>query len=391
MVKRGISPYAGFLIFNMAFFMMDTTAGYFGIYLNEIGLSKTNIGMITAVSSLAALLFQPSIGLLADRASSKNRVLQALLLCTALLYPLILFSESIAYVLILYTAYVILRRAQPSLNSSLSLEYAEKSGRDYGPLRMMGAVGYSGMMLLIGRVAQRGTKLTFYAYTFICLLNVLLIFLLPQMRGHQLKGKRQPLGLILRNKPVVKLIAFAMMMSLAQGLYHAYFSIFFTVDLGGSPALYGTMLSVAALCEIPFLFYADRIIRRIGTKNVLFLICLVDSARWFATFFVRTPGAQILIQAMNFLNILMGVAVSLKLNQLAAPQFKTTVQVLTVTVQTVASLMISSFFGGMFADAFGIRPLFLLAGGLSLLTAVVFHFHVFRDSLSLPAPEEKAL
>ncbi len=388
MARKGVPPYTGFLIFNMVFFMMDTASGYFGIYLNEIGISKTNIGMIMAVSSMVALGFQPALGLLADRAASKNLVLQTIILCTAVIYPLILLSKDIAFILIVYTAYTVVRRAQPSLNSSISLEYAEGSGRDYGPLRMMGAIGYAGMMLVIGYVANIGTRLTFYAYSIICLLNILLVFLLPKVHGHQRKGNRQSLGLILKSKPVIKLIAFAMMMSLAQGLYHSYFSIFFTSDLGGSSALYGVMLSISALCEIPFLFYADRIIRKLGTKRVLFLICLADSARWFATFLVRTPGAQIVIQAMNFLNILMSVTVSLKLSQLAAPQFKTTVQMLTVTVQTVASLMISTFFGGMLADSFGIRPLFLLAGGISLLTAFVFHFFVFKDSLSTAVPAQ---
>ena len=208
-------------------------------------------------------------------------------------------------------------------------------------------------------------------------------------QGHQAGGARQPVGAILKNRPVVKLIAFAAMMSLAQGMYFSYFAIYFTSELGGSSALYGTMLSIAAVCEIPFLFFADRIIRRVGTKRMLFIICLADAMRWFATFAVKAPGMQMVIQSMNFLNILMGVAVSMKLSQLAAPQFKTTVQTLATTVQSVAALLISSLLGGILADALGIRPLFLLAGGISLLTAVVFNFFVFKDSLNIsPAPAE---
>ena len=379
-------PFAGFLIFNFAFFMMDTTAGYFSIYLNEIGMTKTEIGMITAISSLVALCFQPMLGLLADRAKSKNQVLQILILSTALLYPLILLSSNMFYILLLYVVYTTLRRCQPSLNNSMSLEYAEQSGIHYGPLRMMGAVGYAAMMAVVGQIANIGTKLTFTTYTAICLFNILLIFLLPKIQGHQGNGTHQPISSVLKNGSVIKLVIFAMMMSLAQGMYHSYFAIFFTSELGGSSALYGTMLSISAMCEIPFLFFADRIIRRLGTKRTLFFICIADSARWFATFFVKTPGMQIVIQSMNFLNILMGVAVSLKLSQLAAPQFKTTVQTLASTVQSVASLLISSLLGGILADTFGIRPLFLLAGGISLITAVTFHFFVFKDSLSTQAP-----
>ena len=41
--KKMISPYASFLLFNFVFFMLDTTASYFQIYLSDIGLTKTMI------------------------------------------------------------------------------------------------------------------------------------------------------------------------------------------------------------------------------------------------------------------------------------------------------------------------------------------------------------
>ena len=97
--------YLSFLLFNCVFFMMDTTSSYFAIYLNEIGLSKSMIGIINGVAAAAALVSQPLIGMMADRSSSKNRLLQALILITACLYPLILANRSFIYSLIVYTAY----------------------------------------------------------------------------------------------------------------------------------------------------------------------------------------------------------------------------------------------------------------------------------------------
>lgn len=382
MKKRPFPPYAGFMLFNFVFFMMDTASGYLSIYLNEIGMTKTNIGMLTAVSALIALLFQPSLGLLADRSSSKNKVLGISILFTAVLYPLILLSVNVFYILLILTLYSILRRCQPSINNSMSLEFAETSGRHYGPIRMMGAVGYALMMAVIGQVSKISTQSTFYAYTAICLMNVLFLLLLPKMQGHQRDGKKQPLKKVFENKTIVKLIAYTTIMSLAQGMYFSFFAIFYTEELGGTNALYGTMLSIAALCEIPFLFYSDRLITKIGTKRMLFIISMLDALRWAATFFVRSPYVQIAIQSMNFLNILMQVAVNKKMNSSVEPAFKTTAQTLSATVQTVVSLLISSFFGGILADLIGLRPLFLMSGALSLAAGLVFYFIIFKDSLS---------
>ena len=153
--RRGFPPYLAFLLFNAAFFMMDTTNGYFQIYLNGIGLTKTMIGTITGTASLVALVFQPVFGVMTDSAKSKNRVLQGMVLMSALLYPLILLNKSFIYILLVYTGYAILRNFQHPLNTTLSVEYSEQSGKPYGPIRMMGAVGYALMMSIVGAVSAQ--------------------------------------------------------------------------------------------------------------------------------------------------------------------------------------------------------------------------------------------
>ncbi|HPF87249.1 MAG TPA: MFS transporter [Candidatus Limiplasma sp.] len=378
---REKKSYLGFLVFNAAFFMMDTTQSYFNIYLNQIGITKTGIGFITAASALIALSIQPMLGVLADKSKSKNRMLQGLIFLSAILYPLILVSENFLYILVVFTAFTMIKRFLPSMNNSMTLEYVQTNNLQYGPLRMMGAIGYSAVMIVVGKIADIGTQYTFYAYCVICAVNILLIFLLPPIHGHRHAGDMHKFTEVLKNKTIVKLIAFATLMSMAQGVYFSYFSIYFTTDLGGSASQYGVMLSIAACCEIPFLFFADRIIRRLGTKRMLFIICLLNSVRWLATYLIREPGWQMAVQTLNFLNILMTVAVTIKLSQTAAPQFKTTVLTMAATVQTIASLLISSLLGGILADLIGIRSLFLIATVICLLTGIVFYCFVFKDSL----------
>ena len=368
--------YLSFLLFNCVFFMMDTTSSYFAIYLNEIGLSKSMIGIINGVAAAAALVSQPLIGMMADRSSSKNRLLQALILITACLYPLILANRSFIYILIVYTAYNCFRKVQSSLNTSMSVEFSEISHRDYGPIRTMGALGYSLAMYVVGQIAggSNGTRMTFFTYTAFCVLNVLLIFLLPPIRGHNSKsgGEHLPVRMILKNRPILLLIVYMMFYALAQGLYFSYFSIYFTSDLGGSNELYGTMLAVGALCEIPFLFIADRLVRKTGTKRILLILGLLTGTRWLLTYLVPTPQGQFFVQMMNCIVMLNSVTVSITLSHMVAPQFKTTVQTLLVTFESVVSIISSSFLGGFFADLVGIRPMFLIAAIICFASAIIF-------------------
>ncbi len=374
--RKTFPPYGAFLLFNAAFFMMDTTNSYFQIYLNGIGMTKTMIGVITGTASLAALFFQPIFGALTDGAKSKNRVLQGMILLSALLYPLILLNKSFIYILLVYTGYAIFRNIQHPLNTTLSVEYSEQSGRPYGPIRMMGAVGYALMMSLVGRVSglDHGVEMTFLVYTGICLLNILLIFLLPPMKGRNRKseGKKiSPLEL-LRSRPILLLILFQICISVFSNMCRTYFALYFTDDMGGSNALYGAMLSISAVIEIPFLFMADRFIRKLGARRMLFVLGMVTALRWTVCFFASGTAALFAVQCGNFISILETVTYSLLLSRMAAPQLKTSVQTLSATIQNVASILISSYLGGMLADLMGIRPLFLISGVSVAALTVIF-------------------
>ena len=103
------------------------------------------------------MLCQPTAGAWLDRSASRTRMLQILIGITALLYPLLLLNSGFGYILCLHTVYLIFRRLQPAVNTALTVEFAERNGRDYGPIRMMGAIGYTLMMTLVSWVAGRET------------------------------------------------------------------------------------------------------------------------------------------------------------------------------------------------------------------------------------------
>ena len=374
--KRALSPYAAILIFNAAFFMMDTVNSYFSIYLNDLHFTKTMIGAVTSVSSLAAMAAQPVFGALLDRSASRTRVLQGLILLTAALYPLLLLNNSFLYILLLYTVFVLFRRLQPAINTALSVEFAEAEGRDYGPIRMMGAIGYTAMMTAVSYIAgtEGGVVKTFWVYSVICVGNVLLLFLLPPMPGHNRRrdgGNVSPFSL-LRDKSVVLLIVYHVLIAAANGIGHTYFPIFATSDMGSTNSLYGIMVTVGSLLEIPFLFLADRIIRRIGAKKTVVLLGLLTAVRWANAYLAASAGQLFVTQAFNFVNILEGVVVAMLISRLVRPEVKTVAQTMVATVQGVVGILISSMLGGMLADRFGIRPLFLLSALLAAGTAIAF-------------------
>ena len=383
----GPSPYTAFLIFNAAFFMMDTVNSYFNIYLDELGFTKTMIGTVTGVAWLAAMICQPGLGAWLDRSASRTRALQGLILITAALYPLLLLNSSFAYILCVYIVYLIFRRLQPAVNTALTVEFAERERRDYGPIRMMGAIGYTLMMALVSYAAggKNGAASTFWLYSVICLGNILLLFLLPPMPGHNARrGKDRISSLsLLKNHGVVLLILFHVLITTANNIGSAYFSIYAASDMGTGNSLYGIMVAVGSLLEIPFLFLADRIIRRLGTRKTIFVLGLLTAVRWGNAYLALSAGQLFITQGMNFVIILEGVTVAILISRLVRPEVKTAAQTLAASIQGIASIVVSTFGGGVLADSFGIRPLFLIAALIALGTAFLF-LVLLRKEQALP-------
>ena len=58
--------------------------------------------------------------------------------------------------------------------------------------------------------------------------------------------------------------------------------------------------------------------------------------------------------------------------RLVLPEVKTAAQTLAASIQGIASILVSTFLGGVLADSFGIRPLFLIAAAVALSTAFLF-------------------
>ena len=137
-------------------------------------------------------------------------------------------------------------------------------------------------------------------------------------------------------------------------------------------SVYGIMVTVGSMLEIPFLFLADRIMRRLGARKTVALLGLLTAVRWGNAYLAAGSGQLFLTQAFNFVNILEGVVIAVLISRRVRPEVKTAAQTLVATVQGVVGILISSMLGGILADRFGIRPLFLISAVLAVGTAAGF-------------------
>ncbi len=130
---------------------------------------------------------------------------------------------------------------------------------------------------------------------------------------------------------------------------------------------------------------ADRIIRRLDIRKTLCLLGILTAARWGKSFIATGTEQMFIPQDMNFVIILENVAIAILISRQVQPELKTVAQALAAPIQGVVGILISSMAGGILADAFGIRPLFLISAGIALSTAALFFFLLSVKNGEMPA------
>ena len=133
------------------------------------------------------------------------------------------------------------------------------------------------------------------------------------------------------------------------------------------------MLSVGAFCEIPFLFIADRLSRKVEPKKILLILGMLSGTRWLLTYLVfPPPGATFGVQMLNCINMLNSVTVSITLSRWLPRSSRPPFKLCWSPSNRWYPLLFPRSWAVSSADLVGIRPMFLIAAIVCYAAAIVF-------------------
>ncbi len=351
-------------------------------YQGEIGLSDSRIGLISAVTALAALLFQPAWGILADRARLKRTVLAVSQTCAGLMCFLVpLTAGRFLPLLMVLTAYGIFNLPAMPVSSAISLEYTARVGRGFGPVRMMGTIGYQVSILATGFLLTDSLAGLYPAMGCVLLLSAGSALLLPRVEGHQhSRGQKTSVTVFFRDRRLLLLFAVAFLANIGHQFNLAFFSKHLG-DLGISNSVTGIITTCSVLLEIPFLFFGDRIMKRFSLWTWLTIGLGVGAVRFLLLSVVTDPVWIVPAQALSisqlacfefFPSVWLGRVTRSELQASAQSVY----QIITFGIARIAA----SLLGGVIADAAGIPRVYALCGALMALTAGIFFLPMRRQA-----------
>ncbi len=347
-----INVYGIYVVFYSA---VAIFSGYLNLYLDSVGLSEPQIGAIASISTICTFFAQLVWGSIADKVNNKVRLMQFMMLVASLVSLLFYANTSFVYLAVLVSLFSVFFNPITPIQDALTLEMLEGKKTDYGHVRTGGTIGYSFTALIVGSALQDRYRHIFWMVGIALLLCWILSFGYPKLTVIQEQVKiKTPKGLF-KNKLLIGLVIFNFIFSIGMSFYYTFYPIYF-VSIGGTSALVGTLMFVAAMTEVPMLFICRKLTNKIGIKNLLVIASLATMLRWFLLSIVVNPTLVI------FVGVLHGVGYTsfsyslvTYINDALPRHMRARGQSLNVLVGQVLPRVVFGYLGGLATSHFGIQ------------------------------------
>lgn len=259
--------------------MINVGLGYTAFCLGEAGFGAGAIGALTALYGLISALLQPMLGRVADKSRRigwKTLLLVLSALCAAALAVLYGVSSGVWTAVLFGLIAVLINCMLPMINTAYF--YYENKGEklDFGIARGLGSGAYAVMAMLLGAgTVKFGTGAVPMAGLPVLAVLFLTVWALPyQKKVVQSVRADQEERAVSHTSFVRKYPAFCVMtvgcaILLSVHNLNGTFLIQILERVGGDSSNLGTALAIAAVLEVPVLFFFTHIVKRVPESWLL--------------------------------------------------------------------------------------------------------------------------
>ncbi len=362
-------------------------------YFQSVGVASNSLEMMFLLVSvpMVALVAQPLWGMVADRLKLRNRALEIMLLGAMGFMALLQVSHRFAWLMLITCVFAVFFTPVSPMSDAIVLEALQKKRAAFGPVRLMGSLGFALTNLLLAGYFEGRYHLVPWATMIFLGLLLAAVRVFPKTPGHQRGQQKVPMRRILQVEAMVPLLALVTVLMLAMGYYYSYFSIHFTGLPGGTAGMLGLGYAISALCELPFLLFADKLYKRLGVGRLMVISAGLLTVRFLIIGLAESPGWLLASQVLHgggFIVIM--VSMAKYVNETVPDELKSGGQMLLAVVGYGLARVFGTFCGGLVAGLTGgSAGGFLAMGGLCLVallwSAPYFFMRPPLNGLQLPA------
>lgn len=310
----------------------------FNVWLEDRGLSGSVIGYVAAIPWVVMLFLQPVWGMVADR-YGKTLCLKISLAAAGIFFlALPAFRENLSTIILFTVLLSVFNTPVLPLLDSIALDQVESGkGISYSNIRFWGAPGYGLGALVTGwLIPHFGVGVAFFTGAgFLVLLFISVQRYVVPVRNKSIDLEFRDLNRLVRNPLLISFLLIILLVAIAQSAI-TFFLTLYMRQIGASPEITGTAISIQAFSELPFYFIAAWLLSRMRPNRVVLIAVIGTALRLFFYSVNETPSFVLGIETMNGITwTLLWIASVEFVNEMIPARWRTTGQ----------SLLWASYFG----------------------------------------------
>jgi len=359
MKTKALRAYIPMYAFYILYFIYLGTSSFQSRYFSEIGMTDSQIGLISSIPAIAGLAAQPVWGTFSDRVQHKRTIL--ILGSGAAGIALIAtgFLSGFLPVLIGMTLITVSLICVIPTANSIAMEY---SSTLMGPLRMTGTIGYQIGAVALGFILTASLHGLMQIMGVLMLLCALLARFEPPVKGHQFGREKVSYIAVFRDKKILFLLITLLICTTTTQYYNTFF-VKMLGDLGFDNATTGIITFVSIFFEIPFLFFSHKLYKKATLWTWLLIGMAVNAVRFACLGFAETLPLILLINIPTV--TVMGCFEffpALYLNDAVDEKLKGSAQSALNLSFAGGAKLLGSLLGGFLGDTYGLQTGFVCCG-----------------------------
>jgi len=359
---------AGWYFFYFAF--VGAFAPYFALYLQDIGQSAWEIGVLMSVPQVMRLLAPSLWGWLADRSGRQALIVKLAALLSFVGFITFFFTRDYAPMLVAMAVVWFFWSAALPLVEAMTLDRLAGHTERYGRIRLWGSIGFIASVLGLGMLLDH-LPIATVLWACLCILACILAsaLFLPDKKVDA-GGTAAPLGDLLRRPEVIALLASCFLMSVAHGPLYVFFSIHL-VDLDYGKSAVGLYWSLGVMAEIILFLAMPRLMQRFSLRTILLTSFALAVLRFLLIgWLAASPGLLFLAQLLHGATFgAHHAATVLVLSRWFAPHQQARMLGLYASLSFGAGGMVGGLVSGGLWDGFGAGITFSISALCALLGA----------------------
>ncbi len=383
--------------FQMFYFLLIGAVGCFVPYINvylekSIGLTGSQIGLLTAVSLILGVCVIPLWGIAGDKTRKYNLLLMFSL--GASIVILYFYSKQTVYagVLIFALLLEVARLGSGPMADTIAMNYTAKHNGNYGSIRGMGSLGYVVGSMAVGFLADiyglDGPLFT--TYMILLGLGLLLCLSFPKENEEENNEKPQKGNFkeLLVNKNFIFMLVLVMMTEIVVDSSGAFAGNHLVMTLNGNNSLISWLTFVQVVPEIIYLMVSSQLIKKMGYKKFILLGSIPMAIRLFVYALVPNAVVFVGISIVHCLGVGVSTVASLAyIQESVNPAVFGTAVTLLNAAMSVAKAIYGYVFGLVY-QYLGSDKIFLLSGVIVVISILMVLFTKRFDEADRKLKEE---